>query len=292
MTFGEVLRAESTSRSVAFLEYVQQRGRFPEHLFVFVEERDDVRFYDHFTVNVPKKVFFATGSKTEVIEICRRIEESPAAITGRTAFIVDRDLDEGEAPVFVDTVLRTSGYSWESHAADDDVLRRVLMGLVLPPYTVAAAEDAVAFWANTRLAFRTLLLDQSAAISLSSERGGGRNFGDWPLTEAALTLADRVEPGADATAWLAQKIDELVAAGCTPAELELRARSFVGDVLRFAHGRTLFRLFRRVMALLLGQSGSGPIIEINSPLAVVTTMPNDWQALDYVREYLARRIAA
>ena len=287
MTYAENLREGQDSRGSAFLAYVAQRSRFPEHLFVFVEERDDIRFYRHFTPNSIPAVFLPAGSKSQVKSIFRRLENSQG-LEKNTAFIVDRDLDELELSDDLE-LLRTKFYSWESHAVHPEVIERILSAYSLPSCTNAEIEEAKRYLNASIIAFSELLLKQSVGIVLSIEMGGGFGFADAPVTQGAVPTAGALEPSDHPKVWLTAKFEELKVAGANVNRNDDIKADLGSVIVRYAHGKTFFRVFRRVVDYLMRHWTQAPLLDMGSPVLVTSLMPSDWPEIEYVREYLRLR---
>lgn len=288
MTFAEELVQSANSSSAAFIQYVTQRGRFPSHLFIFVEEKDDIRFYTHFTHTVRDLIFLPAGCKTQVIDLYLRLSTSDR-LRSRTAYIVDRDLDEEQPPRYEGDILQTRFYSWESHAAQTAVIEHFFSRFSHPPLTDEEKREAAIYWENSKEAFRDLLTGQAAGIRCSIARGGGFGFADFPVTQNATVAASTIAPSEQAVAWLAERVERLVDAGIEIETLERERNSFHGDVVEYGHGKTLFRVVKKYIEEQLRLNGAASLINFNSPLDFVVQMNPDWEEVGYVSQYLRFR---
>lgn len=290
MSYAQVLKESADSRGSAFLHFVNQKSRFPDGLFVFVEDKDDIRFYSHFSQEIGDLVFIPSGGKTQILELFTRLCRPDQPSVARLGFIVDRDLDEGDAPAHEDDVLRTLFYSWESHACSPDVLTHILTRQCTPKATAVETTASLTYWENTKIAFGELLAEHGAAVRLSAQRGGGLELEKLPVTQGAARLPDRVEPGPDPQAWMTLKFDDLRRLGVPDEEIDrARTRIRLKPLAEVAHGRVLFRIFRFALDSVTLANGFDILINVSSPLDTVCSMPPDWSELDYIRDYLISR---
>ncbi len=292
MSYAESLVEGADSRGFAFLSYVNQKARFPRGTFVFVEDKDDISFYSHFTQDVGELVFIPSGGKTQVFELFHRLGDDIEA-NGNIAFIVDRDLDEGPVLAFEADILRTTMYSWESHTSSQDVLEQLMATNSNPRRTADEISSAKQFLTESQLAFSEVLYEHSAAVTLSASRGGGFEMEKVPLLQGHTVLADRIEPGAEPAAWLQLKLRELVGAGVDELAVQAARTSLrAQDLSIVAHGRVFFRIFKLVAATILGRLGGTHLVNSSSPLELARSMPPNWAEIEYVRRYLRGFVAA
>lgn len=289
MSFAEDLRESTASRSSAFLQFVLYRPQHPTTMFVFVEDKDDIRFYTHFAGYGRPVRFLAAGGKQSVISIYEEISSNHAHMLDVTSYIVDRDLDEVYSMPHAENILRTLGYSWEAHSVDPEALERLLTAYTVAPLAPEAKEAISDGWAASYNEFEPALVDHSALIVASAMNGGGFDMEEFPVVNDVHLGANLIAPGPLATAWLVGKRQELTAVGVTDAQI-VSHKNAVSAEGAGHHGRILFRLYKRYIQHAKSIHLFELLVEITSPLYVTTVMPYDWAKLDYVRTYLDARL--
>lgn len=288
MSFKSELVERRAGPESAFLKYVNLRPRFPASLFVFVEDRDDARFYGNF-LSRTQPVFLYSGGKAPVLKIFERIKDSPT-LWPNTAYIVDRDLDEGVAPPNADLVLRTPDYSWECHSCTVEAVKFILFNRTNPPLTDKEWGEFEQFFTGSMSNFSSILRRHSAMTYLSAQNGGGFGLDAIPLTKGAVHGADGLVPSADVSDWLEEKLDLLSANGIgADSVLAVEEEFGVLPIHSIAHGKVLYRLVKAVLSTWLSGQDNDCCVDLASPLMFALSLPTHWGETQYVEQYLMSR---
>ena len=289
MTYRETLRESAETAPAAFLKYLLQRSKFSNHLFLFVEEADDIRFYTHFLSDFDNIVPFSCGGRNGVRKVEARIAQLP--FNDAIAYIVDHDLSEPSISEASGKILRTSMYSWESHASSPAVFEKLFSHGCYPRVSTEAAALGRKFRAATFAAYEGSLRLHSALLITSLRLSYSVGLSDWAPVQGADVSRDCIAPSLVTLEYLEQKEQELIARGATQLELDTYVVATAAEApLLFAHGKVLHRITKRIVTHILQAHESNCLVNVSSPLNLVTFMPHDWEEIEYIRNYIKSKL--
>jgi hypothetical protein len=126
MTYLEQLRQSKDKAQVAFTEFMNSTGEFPNHLFCFFEGKDNPYYVPRikrFTSNYRP---IQCGGRDKVLKVYELIINRPEYANYKKAFFIDRDFNEPielkNPPIF-----ETPCYSVENLYVSVDVLKEILI---------------------------------------------------------------------------------------------------------------------------------------------------------------------
>ena len=288
MTFARELRQSAKTAASAYLQFVTGRGREGFISNAFVEDDDDIAFYQHALSNIPDICYLGCGGKHNVREVYLKTHSEGTDIGN--LFLVDRDTED--EPFEHPPVFRTSGYSWESHACDPRLVKRFIKRKSHPSFPVIVANRIEQQWTETSEHFAELLNRQLNIIRLSATIN--RRFGSSKvlLGEGAVIIDDVLRPS-DLPALklesiLKEIIDTKVGQSVIDAALSNDLRS---EILMRAHGKSLFRVLRSFLAKTFANLGRICRTDYNSAMHIIIDAPWDDEGFDYIRAYASNRLS-
>lgn len=287
MSFKSKLKDAVNSPASAYIQFVTKRNKGSYLAFSFVEDEDDISFYQHVLAEFRHIGYFGCGGKSGVFEVFEKLSAEGHA--EGNLFMVDRDHEV--APFKPEAVLRTTVYSWEAHLCAPSVVCAFIQRKARPNLSKEEEEIVAARWEGTLAAYKPLLLAHAALLTLRHAPGQGLDLGSVRFGDQAEVAEGMLTPGAVELERIRAK-KELSQLN---REEKVWLSEYVNDnevicPTRIAHGKALFSLLRSFIPHAV--SGLARAIGgINSAKQVLSETPWSHTEFDYIREYATLRIA-
>lgn len=289
-SFAKGMVAETKTWSSAYLQYITGSGREGFTCYAFVEDNDDILFYQHVLTNIPNVSYIGCGGKTGVVTLFRKLHAE--SIDSNNLFFVDKDTEDTPFE-FNDEILRTRFYSWESHVCQPSFVKWVLQRKMTPSLTPTQTKTVEKNWLSTVKSFADILSWHTALLSTAARLDASLGISDVSVVRYVENQSGCVTPSEAALNWLNSKLDFALSLGVTLREIEtLRDRYLHGFPLYEAQGKVLFTILKKFIAETARSLNREYIGEYSSPKHLASAMRWDAPATDYIREYAEARLAA
>ena len=271
----------------AYLQYITGKGREGFVSYAFVEDEDDILFYQHALSNIPDICYFGCGGKNNVLKIFEKLASEKKS--DGNLFFVDRDTED--APFKHDLqILRTNGYSWENHLIQRSVVRFFVQKKLIPNPSPSEANEIAINWEKTVTQFSTLLAKQFGLMRISNMTHSSSGASEVVLCMGSTMNGGVLNPAETVEEKLAEIENCLVAKGHDPSEIANGVnRSTSEGLISAGRGKSLFQIFRSFLSHHLKILGCTCMVDRNA-IAVLGTIAWNDPALDYVRDYAEGRL--
>jgi hypothetical protein len=288
MSYLTKLMRSAESPASAYLQFLTEKDRDTYVAFAFVEDEDDIYFYQHVLLEQPNICYFGCGGKSGVIAAFERLELDNRA--AGNLFIVDRD-SEQQPYIHGESVLRTTLYSWESHLCDPSIVRTCVQRRANPNLSRQQAVVVGELWEATLEAFREEFALHSALLRYRSETSRKLGLRHLRFSAGAIPVEGRLIPGANLHTELVAKETEGDFSEATTGLIREAELSFSNvDIRDFARGKTLFELLRSFIVSVAHYLEFAVREQLNSPKHILATVPWNYPEFDYIRTYTATRL--
>jgi hypothetical protein len=270
------------------MQFVTGRGREGFVAYAFVEDNDDVEYYQHALTSFSHISYIRCGGKNNVLSVFKKLN-GEGLVDGQL-FFVDRDCElepfEHEREVY-----RTPGYSWESSLLHDDAIVAYLPKRIRPSMTSDEMSSLLFSWNKTLERFEPLVRMHSAMLAAVEEKAfRGGDVSKIHLCAGAVWQDEALLPNDTVHAALTEKQLELVRLGLnqalTDCALSLRLNLSLPIVGR---GKTLFQLFVTHLKAWVIPRNKTVFGEQSSALAYLKHIRWDWIGFDNIRVYARER---
>ena len=287
-SYAAGLREAVNSWAAAYLQFETGRHREGYRSYAFVEDDDDKSFYQLALTQFDAICYLGCGGKSGVLALFNKLAEEGKA--NGQLFFVDRDT-ERQPFVHAQEVLRTTGYSWESHVCGAAFVGWFLQRRAEPNLSPNDVDRVVQGWNATLQAFKPVLDRHTAlcrtAAALQTSLGMSRVVFTSDAEQADLGL----KPGPKAFLWQRGKVDLAIKQGASEEDLVRREMRYQEEEVLFsARGKALFMLLRTFVVATLNALERRSRGEMNSAKVWIEAMPWTESSLDYVRDYARRRL--
>lgn len=285
--FAAALIAQSDTWSSAYVEFVTGRHREGFDCYAFVEDDPDKDFYHYALASERSIGYLSCGGKTGVVAVYQKLADE--GLASGNLFFVDRDTEQ-EPFEFGEEILRTTGYSWESHFCDPDVVRRCFEIRSLPIMNRDQASNAAEMWKASCQAFQVHLAWHTALCRTSLVCGQSLGMGATVITVDAVRDGEQLTVRQAEPSWLPGKLAACEALGIPREDIESRFERYrTLDLCFFARGKTVFQVLRVFVASHAKQMGVALRGELNAARHWFVIISPLLPQFDYIREYAAKR---
>lgn len=282
----DLVRSKDSAYS-AYLSYITGKDREGFRFFAFVEDDADIFFYQHVLSHDCDIKFVSCGGKTNVFSVFHRLQAE--AMLDHALFFVDKDLEQRPFPE-EKLILRTTGYSWESHCVSLECVERILGRRMLPMASFTVVNDWLEAWKQTLENFRILLAQQIAAISFAHSRGNEAGVSELVFTKNFYSDEYIVAPHADCVEEMETALTDMIGSDDDRETLSFVIREAVEN-REFAdyRGKNLYHVFKAFIANLLRNIPQTCGLDYASPAAAILILPFTSPQLKYIHDYVAQR---
>ena len=189
-------------------------------------------------------------------------------------------------------VLRTAGYSWESHCLEEIVLDQFLRRKLAPMPGQVALSEIQEKWERTLSHFSPCLALQLSIIHFALSRNLEAQVSQIILTRDAAVNDMVIEPSNEVDTQLTARAGALCATAQELAHLNAVKDRIEGfNLTMTARGKSAFLVLRAFFDALVANSQHRFRVEYNSALNVIKNVPSSLGCFDYIRDYADRRRA-
>lgn len=287
MSFSERLLDSSDRAESAFVRYVTIRNKDDWKAVAFVEDEDDIDFYQCIVPESDDIFFIKCGGRDGVIKLSDRIGDQHCR-KAKLLFFVDRDSNSKDS--ISKDICCTSTYSWESQCCLDGALGSFLRRQIDPPLDVQELAQLKALWDFTLQQFSVYLRRQFILIFLSDKFRLDLKATDLLLARDCVETAGAICPnsrvnlelaGIESSLDLTDEIQQsIIVAGELFDEL---------GPLSAAHGKSLYRILRSYLSVSIRNCNRRIRCEISSAKIFVQSIEREKDCFNYIREYVALR---
>ncbi|RIV88685.1 DUF4435 domain-containing protein [Aurantiacibacter xanthus] len=290
MTFIDQLRESTNSKHAAYLAFISGRQREGYNFYAFVEDQDDVEFYQHALPNDLDIYYLTCGGKSEIFSIHKKI--SSDGLLGECLFFCDRDTEQMPFK-FEHEIFRTKYYSWESYCLIDDILELVACRKINPMLSNNEYKKFSDSWQNTKEQFCALMAEQIAIIVLEQSIHARIGASNWIPIIDARNVDGVIFPSDRAKNNLAEIRENLVSEGVDFALLDYIANQHTSsDKFPIWRGKTAFQILKKFTKDFIKDIGRIALIDFNSPISFIKAAPSTSHHFEDIRDYVKRRKTA
>lgn len=289
MDYATSLFEETESETSAYMQFVTGKGREGFAAYAFVEDNDDIVFYQHALTDLENVSFIGCGGKNGVLSVYRKT--SSEGLADGQLFFVDRDTEDDPFEAEQE-VLRTAQYSWENQLCQSHVVKRFLQRKVSPSLTRSECNEVEQAWSKTIANFKHSLALHTALVKVSSELKPTLEMRKVGVVKDAFTQDLEVLPAEQKVLeTLSEKKDAAISRGVNPKRItEIFETYFQSDLLKTAKGKTVYSVFKLFSKNVSAYYNRGMIADVNNTISVLSAMPANSPDLQYIRDYAQRRI--
>ncbi|USU03888.1 DUF4435 domain-containing protein [Sphingomonadaceae bacterium OTU29LAMAA1] len=289
MAFKENLIATTKSDASAYMQFISGHMREGFSTYAFVEDDDDMVFYQHALHEQDAIGYLSCGGKENVINVYKRLQKD--GLAGRLLFFVDRDTEQTPFE-FSDEVCRTELYSWESYVFQEDALSRIASRRFRPSLTASQRNEVAEAWRQTVERYRDVLCLHTALTRAAKSNNVSLGMRHVVLARDAQSEGMIAAPAESVKQEVVGKIQHAVSLGIKETDID-KFQSFYkeADLLHASRGKSLFQIFRLFLSTVekfLGRKFYG---DYNSPLILLASLPNAYAPFDFIRIYVDRRLS-
>lgn len=287
--FAEELMDEAQSESSAYVQFVTGRGREGFDAYAFVEDSDDIIFYQHILHDLNNISYIGCGGKNGVMSLFKKTKSE--GISDGQLFFVDRDTEPLPFE-YSDEVQRTKFYSWESHLCQPSAVVRFLQRRIEPSLSKTHCDMVHNLWLETVAKFAEYFAIHTALVEFSAKLTPSLGMKKVSLVRNCVADNGVVLPNVGVILpILDEKRAIAVTRGACPIELGERIERFKeADVLATSRGKQVFGLFREfcdATAKRLGRKLNTDANNISLVLAAFSPMDD---GVAYIRRYALGRV--
>lgn len=280
---------EAQSESSAYVQFVTGRGREGFDAYAFVEDSDDIIFYQHILHDLNNISYIGCGGKNGVFSLFKKTKGE--GISDGQLFFVDRDT---EVLPFEhgDEVQRTEFYSWESHLCQPSSVVRFLQRRLEPSLSKVHCDLVHDSWLATVGNFTEYFAVHTALVECSARLNPSLGMKKVSLVRECTADNGVVLPNVDVILpILEEKRAIAVARGACPIELGGRIERFrEADVLATSRGKQIFALFREFCDATVKRLGRKLNTDANNISLVLAAFSPMDDSVAYIRRYALGRI--
>ncbi len=288
MSYAGDLRKATNTWAAAYLRFTVAYGKDEYAGFLFAEDEDDVVFYQHVLSDTDNLCYVGCGGKSGVLTVFRKLQRDQQE-TG-SLFIVDRDTDV-EPFSHQDEVLRTAGYSWESHVCEPNFVQWLAQRRLNPSLSADAAATLRDNWIASVEAFREPLVALTALLRTALVLDQSLNLSQANVLEGAVLREGVLRPGDRALQWQAGAIEKAVELGVQNDEIVKRQDFYRHrNLYTDSKGKVLVSILRSFIQRTMKEMNCTFRGEYNSSKHLAAAMPFNHPSTDYIRLYANQRM--
>ena len=288
MSFKDSLIESTKSDASAYMQFISGYKREGFHTYAFVEDDDDMVFYQYTSQHIDRICYLSCGGKENVLKVFRKLASDN--LSDGLLFFVDRDTEQlpFEAD---DDICRTTLYSWENYVCQPRALSTIVSKRFRPSLTPREQEWAKAGWVSTITNFAPEIQLHTSLTHVAKINGCSFGMREVALTKDVIFGDDNISPALGVRDTLEAKERMAISIGVDSDEIT-RTKEFYCDcdLLTFARGKSLFHILRSYLVFLENKFTKKFYGQYSSPLLLLNCIPAGDEMFNFVREYVAKRL--
>ncbi len=271
------------------MQFISGHRREGFSSYVFVEDDDDMIFYQHALHEHDGLGYLSCGGKENVINVYRRLLKD--GLSENLLFFVDRDTEQ--APYeYSDGICRTELYSWESYVFQEDALLRIASRRFRPSLTAKQRKEVTEAWRQTIENFGDVLCLHTALTDAAKRNNLSLGMRNIVLSRGALGEGMIANPAKIVEKEVYGKANYAIGLGIEKSEIDDLVELYKkADLLNVSRGKSVFQLFKNLLSNVEKVLGHKFYGEYNSALSLLACLPNMHTPLDFIRTYADRRFS-
>lgn len=288
--FAKGLVEASKSWASAYIQFSTGAGREEFTCYAFVEDDDDVVFYQHVLSNIPNIRYVGCGGKSGVLKLFEKMQHDTMDIGH--LFFVDRD-SELEPFKYNDEVLRTAFYSWENHVCQPSIVRWILQRRLSPNLGVSQAKLVEQKWIESVRDFSEAFACHSALLKMASKLNLSFDMHKVSLVRETTLSEGIVKPSVSTLSWFDEKVRFAESCGGNLEDIESWVTFYKqSDAFTFSQGKALFSILKKFVPAVAAHIGCSFLGEHSSPKHLLALTRWDDKSTNYIRQYAEQRLAS
>ena len=288
MSFRDTLTASVKTDASAYMQYISGKDREGFASYAFVEDDDDMAFYQHAAPHVEGICYLSCGGKENVLKVYRKLVSS-IGVDG-LLFFIDRDTEEepfeGDPDIF-----RTEFYSWESYVCQKDAVTKIVDRRFRPSLDAKERKEILVGWQKTIDNFAVPIKWHVSLAHVSKQTGVSLGTREVALARNCHKDGNQLYPADEVEIDLQAKHD---AALRYEVQVELlsekRAVYENADPLRVGRGKNVFQILKAFLASVESRTQKKFFGDYGSALAILLCLPNDLALFEKIRSYYNKRL--
>lgn len=286
-SYADQMIEATNSWAAAYLQFVTGRDREGFSAYAFVEDNDDMIFFQHALTCYDNISYLGCGGKAGVTAVYDKLKGDPAR--GRQMFFVDRDTEQ--EPFDREDILRTRGYSWESHLCPPHIVNSFLQRRCTPNLSMEQRVISTRKWCDTVHNFRNILEEQLMLLCAANRASTSLGMSSINFLKDCISEDGTLKPSITNEVAFQSAYKIVVKNNIDLRSIDDYKEMCNGEEIFWkARGKTLTNILRRFLPECAQALGRTIVGEYQSARQLCLTIAWNHEDFTYIREYALGRI--